>query len=100
MKVNVNTVAEIKATTKLSSRNLALMAKAAAGRKAVIEVDAAASIETLINAVKVSTGIDPTIQFADIYVKLSDKVLDKSKNLTDNHVVDGAAVSVVFKRIV
>jgi hypothetical protein len=100
MKVNVNSITEIKATKVISSGDLVLLAKGVAGKKASVDIDAIATVDSLIDAAKIALAIDSTISFAEIFVKRGNTVLDKSKNLSANLVSDGAPLTIVFKQIV
>ena len=100
MKVSISSIAEIKATKVIPSADFVLLAKDVAGRKAIVDIDAAATVAALIDAAKVSLRIDPAIIFAEVTVKHRGANLDKTKNLADNRVSDGASLTISFKRII
>ena len=100
MKINIASVAEIKATKIISSKDLVLMARSIAGKKAVVEIDGKVTLDEFIMTARSALAIDPSIEFSDIIIKNDTVILDKSKNLIENLVKDGTSLKIVLKRIV
>lgn len=100
MKVNIQSLAEIKATKVIPSGDLVLLAKGIAGKKAQVEVEPTMTIADFIKVARTALDIDPAIVFADIIVERAKAPLTSSKSLGENGVANGSLLMLRFKRVV